>query len=46
MSELILRGKARQVAMKQVNGVWVFDLPSHTPTVSARMVDQLLDDSS
>lgn len=46
VSELILRGNAPKVAMKQVNGVWVFDLPADTPKVSAQKVKQLLDESS
>lgn len=45
VSELILRGNAPKVAMKQVNGVWVFDLPADTPKISARRVKQLLDES-
>ena len=45
VSELIRRGSAEKVAMKQVNGVWVFDLPSDTPKVTARQVKQLLDES-
>ena len=46
VSELILRGNAPKVAMKQVNGIWVFDLPADTPKVSAQKVKQLLDESS
>lgn len=46
VSELILRGNAPKVAMKQVNGLWVFDLPADTPKVSAQKVKQLLDESS
>ena len=46
VSEPILRANAPKVAMKQVNGVWVFDLPADTPKVSAQKVKQLLDESS
>ena len=46
VSELIVRGNAPKVAMKQMNGVWVFDLPADTPKVSAQKVKQLLDESS
>ncbi len=46
VSELILRGNAPKVAMKQMNGLWVFDLPADTPKVSAQKVKQLLDESS
>ena len=45
VSELILRGNAPKVAMKQVNGVWVFDLPADAPKISSRKVKQLLDES-
>lgn len=45
VSELIRRGSTGKVAMKQVDGVWVFDLPPGTPKVSARQVKQLLDES-
>lgn len=45
ISELILRGSAGKVAMKQVNGIWVFDLPPDTPKISAQQVKRLLDES-
>ena len=45
ISELIRRGSAGKVAMKQVNGIWVFDLPPDTPKISARQVKRLLDES-
>ena len=45
VSELILRGNAPKVAMKQVNGLWVFDLPSDMPKISSQRVKQLLDES-
>jgi hypothetical protein len=44
VSELILRGSPPTVAMKQVNSVWVFDLPADTPKISAWKVIQLLED--
>jgi len=31
--------------MKQVDGVWVFDLPPDAPKVTALQVKQLLDES-
>ncbi len=46
VSELILRGSAEKLPLKQVNGVWVFDLPPDTPRVTARQVQQLLDESA
>ena len=46
ISELILRGSADKVPMKQTSGVWVFDLPANTPKVSAARVRQLLDTTS
>ncbi len=45
VSELILRGNAPKVAMKQVNGLWVFDLPADAPKISSQKVKQLLDES-
>ena len=46
ISELILRGSAGKVPMKQTGGVWVFDLPANTPKVTAAQVKQLLDEAS
>ena len=46
ISELILRGSAGKVPMKQTGGVWVFDLPANTPKVTAAQVRQLLDEAS
>lgn len=45
ISELIRRGSFGKVPMKQMNGVWVFELPPDTPTISAEIVKQLLDES-
>lgn len=45
ISELIRRGSAGKVPMKQTNGVWVFDLPPGTEPVSAEQVKRLLDES-
>ena len=45
VSELIRRGSTGKAAMKQVDGVWVFDLPSGAPKVTALQVKQLLDES-
>lgn len=46
ISELIRRGNEARVPLKQVNGVWVFDLAPDTPRVTARQVEQLLDESA
>ena len=46
VSELILRGSAEKLPLKQERGVWVFDLPSGTPRVTARQVQQMLDESA
>ena len=46
ISELILRGSAGKMPMKQTSGVWVFDLPAGTPKVTAAQVKQLLDEAS
>ena len=45
ISELIRRGSSGKVPMRQMNGVWVFELPPDTPTVTAEQVKQLLDES-
>ena len=45
ISELIRRGSAGKVPMRQMNGVWVFDLPHDTPVVTAEQVKKLLDES-
>ena len=45
ISELILRGSTGKVPVKQVGGVWVFDLPPDTPKVTAAQVKQMLDES-
>jgi hypothetical protein len=45
VSELILRGSEAKMPMKEINGVWVFDLPPDTPTISASKVRRLLDES-
>lgn len=46
ISDLIRRGSAERLAIKQVAGVWVFDLPPGTPKVTARQVKELLDDGA
>ena len=46
VSELIRRGSAEKLPLKQEDGVWVFDLPPDTPRVTARQVQQLLDESA
>lgn len=44
VSELIRRGTADKLPMRQKNGAWVFDLPPETPKVTARQVKDLIDD--
>ena len=46
VSELILRGSAQKLPLKQEKGVWVFDLPPDTPRVTAQQVQQMLDESA
>jgi hypothetical protein len=46
VSELILRGSAEKLPIKKVSGVWVFDLPPDAPRVTARQVQQMLDESA
>lgn len=46
VSELIRRGSAEKLPLKQKDGVWVFDLPADAPRVTARQVQQLLDESA
>jgi hypothetical protein len=46
VSELIRRGGAQKLPIRQKDGVWVFDLPPGTPRVTARQVQQLLDESA
>ena len=44
VSELIRRGSADRVPLKQVNGVWVFDLPADAPPLTARQVARMRDE--
>jgi hypothetical protein len=46
VSELIRRGSAEKLPLKQQAGVWIFDLPPDTPRVTARQVEQMLDESA
>lgn len=46
VSELIRRGSEEKLPLKQENGVWVFDLPPDTPRVTAKQVQQMLDESA
>ncbi len=43
VSELIQRGSAGKVPIRQINGVWVFDLPPDSPVVTAERVRQFLE---
>lgn len=45
VSELIRLGSSEKLALKQQDGIWVFDLPPDTPRVTAQQVQQLLDES-
>ncbi len=46
VSELIRRGSTEKLPIKQEKGVWVFDLPANTPRVTAKQVQQMLDESA
>ncbi|MEP7100042.1 MAG: hypothetical protein ABI781_06005 [Burkholderiales bacterium] len=46
VSELIRRGSAEKLPLKQVDGVWVIDLPADAALLTARQVQQLLDESA
>ena len=46
VSELIRRGTADKLPMKQTAGVWVFDMPADAAPLTARQVQQLLDESA
>jgi hypothetical protein len=45
ISELIVRGSAGNIPLRDVNGLWVFDLPKNTAKITAARVKQLLDES-
>ena len=45
ISDLIRRGSAERLALKQEGGVWVFDLPKGAPRVTAQQVKALLEES-
>ena len=46
VSELIRRGTADKLPMKQIDGVWVFDLPADAAPLTAHRVQQMLDESA
>jgi hypothetical protein len=46
VSELIRRGSAEKLPLKQVDGIWVIDLPADAAPLTARRVQQLLDESA
>ncbi len=46
VSELIRLGSRQRFGFKQSDGVWMFDLPDDAPKVTARQVQQLLDESA
>lgn len=45
VSELIRRGSSPNASMKQVDGVWMFDLPHDAPKITALQIKLLLDKS-
>jgi hypothetical protein len=45
ISELIVRGSSGSVPMRELNGVWVFNPPRDTPTISSEQVKLLLEES-
>jgi hypothetical protein len=45
VSELIRMAGSEQLPIKRKGGIWVFDLPADTPTVSAARVRELLDET-
>lgn len=46
ISEIIRRGNEVKLPIKNVKGVWVFELPADTPKVTARLVQQLLEEGA
>lgn len=46
VSELIRRGSAEKLPLKQVDGVWVIDLPADAAPLGAREVQQMRDGSA
>ncbi len=45
ISELIRRGSAEKLPLKQVDGIWVFDLPADVPRVTTQQVQKMLEES-
>ena len=45
VSELIRRGSTERLPIRKRGSAWVFELPPHTPKVTARQVKDLLDDA-
>jgi hypothetical protein len=46
VSELIRRGSADKLPIKQVDGVWVFDLPPDAPRMTSLQIERMLDEST
>jgi hypothetical protein len=44
VSELIRMSRAERLPLREQDGLWVFDLPPGTPTVSAARVKEMLDE--
>jgi hypothetical protein len=45
VSELIRRGSVDKLPIKQVDGVWVFELPLDAPRMTSLQVERMLDES-
>lgn len=45
ISELIRRGSGERLPIRKKAGVWVFDVPSDTPKVTARQVKDMMEDA-
>ena len=46
ISELIRRGSTERVPLRQTDGLWLFDLPADTPTLTSLQVQRMLDESA
>ncbi|MGL4232400.1 MAG: hypothetical protein ACRCWJ_13625 [Casimicrobium sp.] len=44
VSQLIEAANDKELAMKEVNGIWIADLPADKKTVTVELVDTLLHD--
>ncbi len=46
ISELVRRGSGERLPVRKKAGVWVFDLPADAPKVTARQVEDMLEDAA